>query len=61
MLPLILIRENFFGQYLKDLAPLFNMPWVLLGDFNEMLDDDEKMGGLPFHRNMIATFRDCLD
>ena len=35
-------------QYLKILAPLVNVPWVLLGDFNEMPEEDEKNGGFTF-------------
>ena len=35
--------------------------WILLGDFNDMLAEDEKLGGLPVNRTRIAAFRNCLD
>ena len=38
-----------------------SLPWVLLGDFNDMLSDDEKLGGLPVNRTHISAFRNCMD
>ena len=35
--------------------------WVLLGDFNDMLSDEEKLGGLPVNRTRISAFRNCMD
>ena len=40
---------------------MVSLPWVLLGDFNEMISEDEKMGGLPLNRNRIFAFRNCMD
>ena len=37
------------------------MPRVLLGDFIDMLVEDEKMGGLPLNRNRLNAFRDCIN
>ena len=34
---------------------------VLLGDFNDMLSDEEKLGGLPVNRTRISAFRNCMD
>ena len=38
-------KHKILWNYLKDLSPSINMPWVLLGNFNDMLAEDEKMGG----------------
>ena len=54
-------KRKMLWEYLKNLAPLVNLPWVLLGDFNKMLTEDEKMEGLPLNGNRISTFRECID
>ena len=35
--------------------------WVLMGDFNDMLLNDEKLGGLLVNRTRISAFRNCMD
>lgn len=35
-------------------------PWVILGDFNEILSADEKEGGNPRPYQMMQAFQDCL-
>ena len=45
----------------KKFAISVDLPWILLGGFNDMLDETDKMGGLPLNRNRIATFRECVD
>lgn len=32
-----------------------------MGNFNYMISDDEKMGGLPLNNNRINAFRNCMD
>lgn len=36
-------------------------PWVLGGDFNEVLLDADKRGGVACDFNNMCAFRDCLD
>ena len=34
--------------------------WLCLGDFNEIMDANEKFGGLPKSRRQMMGFRDTL-
>ena len=34
---------------------------MLLGDFNDRISDDEKLGGLPVNRTHILAYRNCMD
>ena len=48
-------------QHLEDFVATINQPWVLLGNFNDMLSKDEKLGGLLINPSRIRAFRNCLD
>ena len=39
----------------------FSLSPVFLRDFNDMISDEEKLGGLPVNRARISTFRNCMD
>ena len=54
-------KRKSFWDYLQNLALNIALPWVLMGDFNDMTSDDEKLGGLPVNRSRIAAFRNCID
>ena len=37
------------------------MPWLLLGDFNEVLNSEDKFGGRSINLNRALDFKECLD
>ena len=45
----------------RRLNGLSSLPWVCAGDFNEMLDDSEKLGCLRRSHYQIENFRVVLD
>ena len=54
-------KRKCFWDYLKNLADDMSLPWVLWGDFSDMLSGDEKLGGLHVNRTRITAFRNCMD
>lgn len=46
---------------LISLAPLVDFPWMMCGDFNDILSPDEKWGLKPPSPSRIHDFRSCLD
>jgi hypothetical protein len=45
---------------IRELKNSSNLPWVLLGDFNEILFSHEKEGGNPRPHNFMQAFQDVL-
>ncbi|XP_019241599.1 PREDICTED: uncharacterized protein LOC109221581 [Nicotiana attenuata] len=43
------------------LARDMTSPWLVAGDFNVILDEEEKFGGLPVSLNEVADFRHCVN
>ena len=54
-------KRKIFWNYLENLVATISLPWVLLGDFNDMTSEDKKMGGLPLNKTRIAAFKNCMD
>lgn len=48
-------------KILEELRPLSNFPWLVVGDFNEILTQTEKMGGKPRGDRLMESFRDALE
>ncbi|GLT34240.1 hypothetical protein SLA2020_087660 [Shorea laevis] len=42
-------------------SSLFNLPWLLAGDFNEKLTNDDKRGGNPISQHKANLLQNCLD
>ena len=47
-------------QLLRDLDVQSNLPWTVIGDFNEILFTHEKDGGVPRPQPKMQAFRDAL-
>ena len=56
-----LAERRILWENLKIVAHLHNLPWLMLGDFNEVLCDDDKFGGNHVNLNRVLEFKDCLD
>ncbi|KAL5825066.1 hypothetical protein ACOSQ3_021129 [Xanthoceras sorbifolium] len=54
-------QRNHAWLLLKRLFALSSLPWLCGGDFNEILVDCEKDGGLPKQRRLLSNFREALD
>ena len=54
-------ERNILWENLTRVAELHNLPWVMVGDFNEPLIDEDKFGGRGVHINRSLAFKDCLD
>lgn len=46
---------------LKMLASLHNLPWDLIGDFNELLTEEEKSRGNSISQRRVVAIRDCMN
>ncbi|XP_074315413.1 uncharacterized protein LOC141651609 [Silene latifolia] len=52
-------RINLWAD-LKQIKDTWNGPWCICGEFNNLLDFNERIGR-PVHWNDITDFRDCVD
>jgi hypothetical protein len=48
-------------QYLRDLYAVADMPWLVMGDLNEILHLFEKEGGNPRPQHFMQAFNEALD
>ena len=55
--PEVVNREDSWSL-LRHLGSQFEMPWVCIGDFHEII---EKLGGPIRPEKQMQSFRDCLD
>ncbi|XP_050278348.1 uncharacterized protein LOC126719886 [Quercus robur] len=46
---------------LKILANMHDLPWALMGDFNEVLAVEEKYGGNPICQRRGRAIKECMD
>ncbi|XP_019262276.1 PREDICTED: uncharacterized protein LOC109240107 [Nicotiana attenuata] len=46
---------------LRDLDPQINSPWLIMGDFNAILDIDERVNGTVVQENEVKDFRALME
>ncbi|KAH7867325.1 hypothetical protein Vadar_031984 [Vaccinium darrowii] len=54
-------RRKFLWESLKIFSPHQSLPWLLLGDCNQVLTSEDKFGGNPVNSARANLFKDCLD
>lgn len=45
---------------LKVLSERYNLPWAVMGDFNDVVSNEEKMGGNGFCRRRVEEYTSCM-
>ncbi|XP_028109543.1 uncharacterized protein LOC114308200 [Camellia sinensis] len=48
-------------ENLTSLADSHNTPWLIMGDFNELLTSLDKFGGRPINLSRALKFKECMD
>ena len=48
-------------ENLTKVFELHNKPWVIVGDFNEPLAEEDKFGGRPVNISRSLLFKECMD
>ena len=56
-----LAKRQILWDNLSIMARLHNLPWVIAGDFNEVLTGSDKFGGKPVNISRALKFQECLD
>ncbi|KAF7842169.1 reverse transcriptase [Senna tora] len=57
----ILDKRRCLWKNLSSVSEHNSLPWVVCGDFNEMLHPDEKWGGNPAPLGGIREFKECVE
>ena len=52
--------KHLIWQRLRDLHAIADMPWLVMGDLNEILYAFEKEGGNPRPSHFMQAFREAL-
>uniref|UniRef100_A0A2N9HWM2 CCHC-type domain-containing protein n=1 Tax=Fagus sylvatica TaxID=28930 RepID=A0A2N9HWM2_FAGSY len=48
-------------DHLASFAATHSLPWLVAGDFNEILSSNEKFSATPASQRRMSAFRDCLN
>lgn len=49
--------RNKLWQYIWQLGSIVNIAWVVAGDVNKPLDNDDKRGGKPVNQNLANKLK----
>ena len=55
------VERRLFWDNLKSVSDLHSFPWVMAGDFNEVLMGEDKFRGTSVNISRALRFQDCLD
>ena len=58
---MLVLGVHILWNNLNKVAELHDMPWVIVGDFNETLTAEDKFGGRVVGVNSSLCFKECLD
>jgi hypothetical protein len=53
-------NKHLSWEYIRNLSAMVDLPWVMVGDFNEILYSHEKEGGSVRSQRCMQAFRDTL-
>lgn len=53
-------RQNEFWQYLSSFIQTSTLPWLAIGEYNEMLSFEDKLGGRALSTNQLARLPQLL-
>ena len=56
-----LYERKILWANLTQVAQLHNLPWLMMGDFNEILSGEDKFGGRQINLNKALEFKNCID
>ena len=54
-------RRKESWSFLNTLNQQYHLPWLCLGDFNEILSTEEKLGGAPRLQQQMDAFRNVVN
>ena len=54
-------ERHFLWNNLKYVSSVHNLPWIIAGDFNELLSSEETFGGRLVSLYRANLFKECLD
>ena len=55
------VERCMLWENLKLIAILHDLPWALMGDFNEVIIEGEKAGGNPIFQRRVRAILDCMN
>ncbi|KAM1259231.1 hypothetical protein FF1_038662 [Malus domestica] len=57
---LVTVNRHLYWSLLADLGQRSSLPWICLGDFNEVLSVDEQLGGNQLKESQMDGFREAV-